>query len=181
MITFRPDWLQFSVSQPDISVFQGFGLKPIESGGAFHQKGLRGPGIQVNYDPKPNVKNWAMEVKITGQFFVLCPEGAGAIWESFKALGYELKISRIDYCYDIIGTYGHSLPFGIFRDDFVVKEFYRRAFFKSYDNIDGRWTGLRLGKNDVALRIYDKLEETGLENSPGLFTEWWRLIVTGKL
>lgn len=175
MISYRIDWLQFSVSEVNLTPFVGMDLDFSESGGPFHKKSLKGRGITVYFDPKPDVKNWPMEVKITGEALSTNYSVCGAVYDTFLSLGLEVRVARIDFCVDVMSKFGSFEAFDPKREDFVIKEFFKRAHFSSFHDQYGEWTGLKMGKHECVFRVYDKLKERGQASFN--FVTWWRMEV----
>lgn len=174
MRCFRLDWLQFSVSKVDLTPFVLMDFKYCSSGGAFYKQSLVGDGITVFFDVKDGLQNWPMEIRITGKFFEMNSQTAAYLYETFLAQ-YDVRVSRIDFCLDIFDMFQSFEGIYPTKDDFIVKPFYYRAKMQHFHDAYMEYTGMRMGKNECVLRMYDKGKESG--NLPQQCLSWWRFEV----
>lgn len=180
MIVHGLDWLSFGVEEVVLEPFKSIpGLKQSQTGGAFHQHGLQCPGLKVFFDPKPGCQNHKMQVEMKGEFFRVAPGLGEALFNQFIGADISCHPYRIDYRMDVIDKPGEMHP-AFFPEDFQplpMPNGKTRSADYYYDEM-GNWTGLKMGKADVVIRIYDKAKEQqskeGIEDF-GYMWSWWRL------
>jgi hypothetical protein len=96
-----------------------------------------------------------------------------ALVESWGIEVQRMVLSRVDLTLDVLSRNG--FPQLDVARDFVSKARTRKAYtpLGSADGVPGRYTGYAIGKSDVRIRIYDKIEEATQDGDLEFWEQQW--------
>lgn len=117
--------------------------------------------LKITKAPKADEEQKNQNVVVECGSLFLMAHGFDLAWASVRlvveALGGRImwhKFSRLDICADLAGIEAEQFVQAVWDGKYIA-----RASKKSYYEDGRRRTGVTVGKNDIVLRIYDKLHE----------------------
>lgn len=187
MIHAHLDWLAFGCDSFGSAVPAILPPRKGTLSGRFHQLVERFPGFERRSMVKDSAKNRAEEWEFRGECFSDAPFLPLSIAYAAQVQGLNPRVFRVDVAFDFIDTFGDCDLGPISADDFdaldvVVKgkSIRRRSCQHFFE--DHEFSGIKVGKSDVVVRVYDKYREQAkkrdgfIDANPRIFG-WWRVEV----